>query len=67
MPLALLTLGLLCVPPASAQSGYPGCGSGSGGSGSGYPGGGPVPDPGHYWKITFVSTGISEMDYMNGN
>ena len=39
MTLAFLTLGLLCVHPASAQSGYPDSGSGSG-SGSGYPGGG---------------------------
>ena len=67
MTLALLTLGLLCVHPASAQSGYPGSGSGSGGSGSGYPGGGPAPDPGHYWKITFVSDGSSDMQYIDGN
>lgn len=35
MSLALLALGLLCAPPAHAQGGYPG-----GGSGGGYPGSG---------------------------
>lgn len=48
MSLALLTLGLLSAPPVQAQGNYPGSGSGSG-----YPGGGPPPDPGHYWSITY--------------
>jgi len=57
MSLALLTLGLLCAPPASAQGGYPGGGSGGypGGGSGGYPGGGS--GGGHYWQISYAQNG----------
>ena len=49
MGLILLTLSLLCVASARAQSGYPGSG--------------PTQDPGHYWKITYSQTGTWSYTY----
>ena len=64
-PLSFLGL-LLCVLSAQAQSGYPGGGSGYPGGGSGYPGGGGSPTPGHYWKVTYSSSGHVNYDIPNG-
>lgn len=52
MSLALLTLGLLCIQPAHADT-YPGGGY----PGGGYPGGGSSQGSGHYWKITYSNSG----------
>ena len=55
LSLSLVLFSLLHAFPAHAQSGYPGGGSGYPGGGSG----GPTADPGHYWKITYSSSGTT--------